>query len=96
MCLASRALDACPFWDPIENPGNARGKYGFWVWGIWGVIFILNCLNCKKRVAQKLRMIIMFHFGLVAFKFHFLKPKPIIVMVFGPSECGHDPKNRYI
>ena len=48
----------------MENPENLK-KIRIWV---WGTIFIVNI---EKRIARKLSRIILLHFGLVAFRFHF-------------------------
>ena len=68
-----------------------------WILGLgglggWGVIFIVNII---KRIARKLSIIILLHFGLVTFRIHFGKTRePIIFMVLGPSGRVHDSHNQ--
>ena len=51
----------------------------------------------RKRLARKLRRIMLLHFGLVTFRFHFGETrKPIISMVFGPSGRDHDAQNQLL
>ena len=52
---------------PIENPGNPGTNLDV---GSGGAIPIVNFI---KRLAQRLRIIILFHFGLVTFRIHFPK-----------------------
>ena len=47
--------------------GNPGQKPRCGVWGVCGAIFIVNF---EKRVGQKLRRIILLHFGLVAWRIH--------------------------
>ena len=55
---------------------------------VWGAIFTIIF---KKRVARKLRRIILLHFGLVTFNIHFPKIRKVLMfMIFGPSERDHD------
>ena len=62
--------------SPIENPGTSGkvrdfGSGGGGRRGFGGCFFIIF----KKRVARKVRRSILFHFGLVVFRFHFGKPE---------------------
>ena len=62
--------------------------------GVWGVILILNF---NKRVAQKLRRIILLHLGLVTSRFHSGKTRTVIIfMIFGASEHVHVFQNQSI
>ena len=64
-----------------ENPESAG-------LGIWGPCFVVNV---EKRVAQKLRRIILLHSRLVSFRSHFPKVRKVIIfMIFGPSGNVHD------
>ena len=48
-----------------------------------------------KRLAQKVCRTILLRFGLVAFRFHFEKPRKLLMfMVFGPSGRDHDSQNQ--
>ena len=73
----------------LRNPGKladlrSRGS---------GVMFMIN-LN--KRAAQKLRSILLLHFGLVTFRFHFRKTrKPFIFMIVGPGGHDYDSENKH-
>ena len=61
--------------------------------GSGGVICIVIIM---KRIARKLRRIILLHFGLVAFRIHFWEIRQrFILMVFGPSGRGGDSQNQY-
>ena len=58
--------------------------------GVWGTIFIINC---SKRIAQKLRRIILLHFGLFIFRFHLGEArKPFIFMIFDLVDVTMTPK----
>ena len=51
--------------------------------------------NPNKRVARKLRRIIVLHIALVIFNFHIPKiQKVIICMIFGTSGQVHDPQSQ--
>ena len=55
----------------------------------------ISIVNVKKRVARKLHQIILLHFGLVSFRFHFGETRqPIISMAFGPSGRVHDSQHQ--
>ena len=54
--------------------------------GVWAAIFIVNV---KKRVAQKLRRILLLHFGNGSTR------KPIFVMIFGVLDVSMTPKSNY-
>ena len=48
-----------------------------------------------KRIAQKLRIIILLHFGLVTFRFHFGETRKVIIsMIFGTSGRDHGPQTQ--
>ena len=52
--------------------------------------------NLKKRVAQKLRRIILLHIGLVCVRLHFPKIINICMcMIFGPSGNVHGPNQFF-
>ena len=60
--------------------------------GVWGAKFIVNVV---KSVAPKLRIIILLHLGLVAFRFHFPKTRKILIfMIFGLGGRVHRPQNQ--
>ena len=62
--------------------------------GVWGAIFTVNI---KKRVAQKLRRIIVLRFGLVPFRIHFRKARQLSFSLFsGVADVTMTPKTRYI
>ena len=62
------------------------------VWGGSGAIFIVNL---KVWIAQKLRRIILLHFGLVAFRFHIPRNRQVVMLlIFGPSGCAHDSQKQ--
>ena len=53
----------------IENLSRkVREKSGFGVWGVLGAMFVVNV---KKRVARKLRRIILLHSEIVTCRIHF-------------------------
>ena len=55
------------------------------IWGVGGLGGI-QIVNIMKRIAGKLRKIILLHFGLVTFRIHSWKTrKPTIFMVLGPG-----------
>ena len=65
-------------------------KFRFEVWGGLGGKFLVSS---NTRMARKLRRIILLHFGLVTFNFHFPKfPHIFIFMVFGLSGHDHGPQ----
>ena len=71
------------------------GKCGFGVWGVCRAIFIV--IVFEKRMAQKLCIIILLHFGFVTFRVHFGRTrKPIIFMVFGLMDVSMTFKNSYL
>ena len=74
-----------------KSSGKIRAQLR--IWGSGRPFFIVSII---KRLAQKLRRIILPHFGLVTFGIHFRETrKPIIVMIFGPTGRDHDPQNQY-
>ena len=75
----------------FRKSGKSRKNCGFEVQGVWGVILTVNII---KRIAQKLRRIILLHFGLVTFRFHYWETrKPITFIFFGPG--GRDNESQY-
>ena len=69
-------------------PRPPRENSGFGVSGVWGAIF--------TRVAQKLRRLILLHFGLIVFRIHFGKTrKPFIFMIFRFLGVSMTPKTNY-
>ena len=65
----------------------------FSFWDHCWAIFMVNIL---KRIAGKLRRIILLHLGLITFRFHDWKTlKPLFVMVLGPGGRDHDSQNQY-
>ena len=49
-----------------------------------------------KRIAQKLRRIVLLYFGLVAFRFHFGRTRnPLIFIVFGPIGRDQVSQSQY-
>ena len=76
-------------WFLIENPG----KYGKNPNVGPGDLFIVNVI---KRIAQKLRIIIVLRFWLLTVRFHFGKTrKHFMFMVFWPSGHDHDSRNQH-
>ena len=63
-------------------------------WGLGVVQGAIPAVNIIKRIAQKLRIIILLHLGLETFRFIIGKQKIIIVMVSGPGERNHDSQNQ--
>ena len=64
------------------------------VW--WGLPVHFYALKFANRGAQKLRRIILLHFGLITFNCHFPKIQTFLIcMLFGPSANVHDPKNPF-
>ena len=75
-----------------ENLGNLGKSNKIRMWGVCGVLFTVNF---DKRVAQKLRRIILLRFGLISFRFHFGNTrKSCIFFVFGLSGRDHDSQNQ--
>ena len=73
-----------------RHPGKSGKKSRCGVQGVWGAIFNVNLI---QRTAQKLRRIILLHFGQVVFRIHFRRTrKPLISIVFGRD---HDSQNQY-
>ena len=69
-------------------------KCGFGVWEVWRAIFIVNF---EKRVAQKLRRIILLHFGLVTFRIHFGRTrKPLVFVILDLVDMSMAPKTNYL
>ena len=67
-------------------------KMRIWALGGLGAICILNF---NKRLAQKLRRIILLHFGHATFRMHFRKTrKPFICIVFGPGGRDRGPQHQ--
>ena len=65
---------------PVENPSKSGENPNLGSGGS-GAIFIVSFI---KRLAQKLRRIILLHFGLVTFRIHLKKTrKPYIFMISG-------------
>ena len=65
---------------------------GFVVKGVWGAIYTVNII---KRIARKLRRIILLHFGQVTFRFDYWKTlKPLMFMIWGFSDVPMTPKNQ--
>ena len=55
-------------------------NYKAFVGHFWAIFMV----SLIERIAQRLRRIILLHFGLVIFRFHYWKnPKPLIFMVLG-------------
>ena len=55
-------------------------------------MFIVNII---KRIAQKLRSIILLHFGLVTFRIYFGKKRQVIIfIVLGPGGRDRDSQNK--
>ena len=77
---------------PITNLRKSRKFRILGLGRVGGFIFIVNF---KKRVAEKLRRIILLHLGLITCRFHFGKNRtPLIFMVLEPSGCVHDLQNQ--
>ena len=56
--------------SPLKNPGKSGKIQDLGSGAVWGAISTRNFL---KKLAQKLRRIILLHFGLRTFRFHFGK-----------------------
>ena len=66
------------------------------IWGLGGLGAIFT-VNFKKRIAQKLRRIILLHFGLPTFGCHSGKTqKPFIFMIFGFWDMFMTPKTNLL
>ena len=73
--------------DFLKKIQEIRQKIGF---GVWGAVFIVNIF---ERIAQELRRIILLHFRLLTFMFHFRKL--FVFRVSGPSGRDHDSQHQY-
>ena len=61
-----------------RNPRKSEGKTRSG--GVWGAISIVNII---ARIAQKLRRIILLHFGqVVTFRIHFRKKRKVLIFMF--------------
>ena len=66
------------------------------MWGLWG-LGVISIVDIIERIAQKLRIIILLHFGLGTFRIHFGKTQQVIMfMVFGLSGRVYDSQNQFI
>ena len=73
--------------DPIQNLGKIQ------IWGLGGSFFV----RIMKRVAKMLRKIILFHLGIVTFRFLFGKTRKVsILMIFGFFGRVHDSQNQLL
>ena len=76
----------------LANPVKSKTVRIWGLRGSGGGIFIVKDVG---RLAPKLRIIIVFPFGLVTFRINFKKTRtPVIFMAFGPSGCDHDSQNQ--
>ena len=76
---------------PLENPPKIRNELRICSLGGEGVIFIVNII---KRMARKLRRIILLHLG---FSISFWEtPNPFICMIFGYLGVSRTPKPNLI
>ena len=58
-------------------------------------VLVVFIINITKRIAIKLRRIILFHFGLVTLRIHFRKARKLmILMFFGFGGRVHDSQNK--
>ena len=58
-----------------------------------GVAFTVNII---KRIAGKLRRIILLHFGLVTCRFHYGRSRKLLIfMILGFSDVSMTPQNQY-
>ena len=65
------------------------------IWGLGG-LGVMSIVNLKKRLAQKVRRIILLHLGRVTFRIHFGKARKVITfMLFGLGGRVHDSPNQY-
>ena len=61
--------------------------------GVWRVICIVNIIQV---LAEKLRKIILLHFGLLTFRIHFRENRKLIIVMFsGLGGRVHEPRNQY-
>ena len=60
-----------------------------------GATFLVNMI---KRIAGKLRRIILLHFGLVTFRFHYGEPpeKIVLAMISGFLDVFMTPQTKYV
>ena len=78
---------------PIGNPRKSGDECDLGVLGVWGVIFTANVM---KRIAGKLRRIILLHSGLITFRIHFRRTrKPFMFMVSDLADVTMTPKTNY-
>ena len=63
----SKIQSSCRKADFLQKIRQIREKRWIWGLGVWGAICIVNII---ERIAQKLRRIILLHFGLVTFRIH--------------------------
>ena len=69
-------------WISYRTSRNSRDTWRIWaLGGLWGQFRV----NIIERIAQKLRIMVLLHFGLVTFRIRSGMRKPIIFMVFGPG-----------
>ena len=69
--------------NPVLGPGGSEGA--------------ILTVNFEKRVARKLRRIILLHLRLITFGFHFGKTrKPFICMIFGLFGYVRDSQNQFL
>ena len=67
-----------------------------WIWGL-GCLGAICIVNAKERLAQKLRSIILFNFGLITFRSHFGKTRtPLMFMIFALVDVTMVPSTNYV
>ena len=66
------------------------------LWGLWAVCGGIFIASFNKRVAQKLRIFFLLHFGTSNFLISLSgKSKKVMVMISGPSGRDHDFQNQF-
>ena len=80
-------------WGLLRGSRRNIGKNPVWGLGVSGGAILI--FNLNKRVAQSSVVLILLHFGLVTFNFHFPKaPKVINFMIFGLGGRAHESQNQ--
>ena len=75
------------------RPSRTSGQNAVWASG--GGPFCI--VNFKKRLARKLRIIILLQFVLVFVRIHFSKTRKLsLLMIFAPSGRDHNSQNQFV
>ena len=92
-----------PLNTPTPTPAPDRSCSHSWIfldssWNLFIIVFFggdIVMRNIIRRIGQQLRIIILLHFGLVVFRFHYWKTlKPFIFIIFGFSDVSMSPETN--